>query len=62
MVAHISDQVLTIQGMAVPRLGLGTYELKGEACAYAVRHALNIGYRHIDITKSYDNNAYVLLD
>ncbi len=49
----------TIQGDDVPALGLGTYQLKGDTCREAVRHALNIGYRHIDTAEMYGNEAAV---
>ena len=52
-------QPITIQGMAMPKLGLGTFRLKGAECAQAVQRALSLGYRHIDTAEMYDNEAAV---
>jgi len=48
-----------IQGEAVPALGLGTWQLRGEACVHGVAHALAIGYRHLDTAQMYANEAEV---
>ena len=48
-----------IQGVAVPALGLGTWDLRGEACTEAVEHALSLGYRHLDTAQGYDNEEFV---
>ena len=45
--------------MRMPKLGLGTYRLKGEECASAVEGALGLGYRHIDTAEMYDNEEAV---
>jgi 2,5-diketo-D-gluconate reductase B len=50
---------LTIQGIEVPKLGLGTWQLTGRACAEAVRDALELGYRHVDTARAYGNEAQV---
>ena len=49
----------TIQGEDVPALGLGTWRLNGAACREGVRHALDLGYRHIDTAQTYENEAEV---
>lgn len=49
----------TIQGVAVPALGFGTWELSGTDCVGAVEHALALGYRHLDTAQGYDNEAFV---
>ncbi len=43
----------------VPALGLGTWQMTGAACREAVRHALALGYRHLDTAQMYDNEADV---
>ena len=48
-----------IQGVAVPALGLGTWDLRGDGCTEAVEHALSLGYRHIDTAQGYDNEEFV---
>lgn len=52
-------QTLMMQGMAMPRLGLGTWPMKGAECQAAVESALSLGYRHIDTAASYGNEDAV---
>jgi 2,5-diketo-D-gluconate reductase B len=52
-------QRLTMQEMAMPRLGLGTWPMKGAECQAAVESALSLGYRHIDTAASYGNEDAV---
>ncbi len=47
----------TING--IPALGLGTYPLKGNDAYYAVRMAIDLGYRHIDTAQMYGNEIEV---
>jgi 2,5-diketo-D-gluconate reductase B len=46
-------------GMEVPALGLGTWKMRGHMCSEAVRHALSLGYRHVDTARAYDNEEAV---
>jgi 2,5-diketo-D-gluconate reductase B len=46
---------LQTQGISLPRLGLGTFRLQGDACRAAVESALGMGYRHIDTAEMYGN-------
>jgi 2,5-diketo-D-gluconate reductase B len=46
---------LQTQGISLPRLGLGTFRLQGDACRAAVESALALGYRHIDTAEMYGN-------
>jgi len=46
-------------GANIPLLGLGTWELRGRACARVVEQALRSGYRHIDTAEMYDNEREV---
>lgn len=50
---------ITAQGMSMPKLGLGTFRLKGADCAEAVQRALALGYRHVDTAEMYDNESAV---
>ena len=52
-------QYKTIQGVSVPEIGLGTYQLHGKKCEDAVRMALDIGYRHVDTAQMYQNEMEV---
>jgi 2,5-diketo-D-gluconate reductase B len=43
----------------MPKLGLGTYRMKGAECREAVERALSLGYRHLDTAEMYDNEEAV---
>lgn len=53
--AHIVEA----NGARIPAIGLGTFRLEGEACAQAVKTALEVGYRHIDTARMYGNEEAV---
>src|SRR5579859_101080 len=44
---------------ALPKLGLGTYQMHGPECQAAVETALTLGYRHVDTGQMYGNEAAV---
>jgi 2,5-diketo-D-gluconate reductase B len=46
-------------GARIPRLGLGTWQLEGEACVRAVEEALALGFRHLDTAQMYENEEEV---
>jgi 2,5-diketo-D-gluconate reductase B len=46
-------------GAKIPLLGLGTWELRGRACARIVEQALRLGYRHLDTAQLYENEREV---
>ena len=50
---------LQTQGIRLPRLGLGTFRLQGDACRTAVESALGLGYRHIDTAEMYGNEEAI---
>jgi 2,5-diketo-D-gluconate reductase B len=50
---------LTIQGTQIPKLGFGTWQITGDACADAVCDALELGYRHVDTARAYGNESEV---
>lgn len=54
-----SMRALEIQGTTVPKLGFGTWQIEGPDAEEAVRDALEIGYRHIDTARAYDNEQEV---
>ena len=43
----------------IPKIGFGTYNLKGLLAVTAVKKALNLGLRHIDTAPIYNNEAEV---
>jgi 2,5-diketo-D-gluconate reductase B len=46
---------LQTQGISLPKLGLGTFRMQGDACRAAVESALGLGYRHLDTAEMYAN-------
>lgn len=46
-------------GGAMPLLGFGTWQIRGDAAYEAVRDALEAGYRHLDTATMYGNEAEV---
>lgn len=49
----------TFKGQRLPALGFGTWHLRGEHAVRTIRHALEVGYRHIDTATRYENEAEV---
>jgi 2,5-diketo-D-gluconate reductase B len=52
-------QFVEANGAKIPAIGLGTWELRGRACARLVEQALKLGYRHIDTAQIYENEREV---
>jgi 2,5-diketo-D-gluconate reductase A len=46
-------------GVEIPQLGFGVYQVKPEETAEAVQAALEVGYRHIDTAEMYGNEKGV---
>jgi diketogulonate reductase-like aldo/keto reductase len=46
-------------GVKIPKLGLGTWEISNDNVAQAVKNATEIGYRHIDTAQGYGNESGV---
>jgi hypothetical protein len=57
--ANATAPAVEAQGTRIPLVGLGTWELRGRACARVVEQALRLGYRHIDTAEMYDNEREV---
>lgn len=51
--------ILTTPRLAIPRLGLGTWPMKGAEAERAVAGAIGLGYRHIDTAAMYANEEAV---
>src|SRR5262245_52451760 len=47
------------EGVRMPLLGFGTWQLTGRTAQQAVEWALELGYRHIDTATMYRNEALV---
>ena len=52
-------EYLQTQGISLPRLGLGTFRMPGDACRAAVESALELGYRHLDTAEMYGNEEAI---
>jgi len=49
----------SFQSVQVPALGFGTFQLEGDECCNAVTEALDMGYRHVDTARMYQNETEV---
>ncbi|GLK73138.1 aldo/keto reductase [Ancylobacter dichloromethanicus] len=52
-------ETITTRGVAIPRLGFGTFRMPGADAQPVVESALALGYRHIDTAAMYENEAAV---
>jgi 2,5-diketo-D-gluconate reductase B len=50
---------VTVNGVEVPSIGLGTWRMDGQECYDAVSTALEAGYRHVDTAAAYGNERQV---
>ncbi len=55
----LHSKITLNNGVEMPMLGLGVYQIHGEACLNAVTWALKAGYRHIDTATLYGNEREV---
>ena len=56
----ILEETYTLaNGVAIPKLGLGTWMIGDDEVVQAVREAVAIGYRHIDTAQAYANERGV---
>ena len=53
------ESVRLSDGVAIPLIGFGTWQLDGDDAYNGVRAALDIGYRHIDTATAYANEDRV---
>lgn len=49
----------TIFDEQIPKIGLGTWQMRGESCRRSVLSALKMGYRHFDTAEYYRNEEAV---
>ena len=57
--SEMKAPILAVNDAALPALGFGTSQLRGDACVRSVAEALAAGYRHIDTAVMYGNEAEV---
>jgi diketogulonate reductase-like aldo/keto reductase len=55
----LNENITLANGVAIPKLGLGTWMIEDRRAADAVRAAVGIGYRHIDTAQAYANERGV---
>ena len=53
------DYVTLNNGIQIPKLGFGVFQISKEDCERCVLDAIEIGYRHIDTAQSYFNEEEV---
>lgn len=53
------EHVVLNNGVQMPKLGYGVYQVSKEACTQCVLDAIEVGYRLIDTAQSYFNEAEV---
>ncbi|TLD95196.1 aldo/keto reductase [Helicobacter jaachi] len=55
-----SNHAITLNnGLSMPLVGLGTYDLRDSACVQAMQDALSVGYRLFDTAQMYANESEV---
>ncbi len=55
----LASQITLNNGVTIPNLGLGVFQVPNDAAHRIVLQALNIGYRHIDTAAYYQNEEGV---
>ena len=51
-------ETITMKGVAMSRLGFGTFRMPGAAAQSVVASALALGYRHIDTAAMHENDRH----
>lgn len=54
-----TDKYVLRNGVEIPIIGFGTYMMKEDVVANAVKEAIAAGFRHIDCASAYGNEDYV---
>ena len=57
--AMIHNVLKLNNGIEIPQLGLGTWFIRDDIVADAIKEAVNIGYRHFDTAQAYGNERGV---
>lgn len=55
----LNEKYTLSNGVSIPKLGLGTWEISNANVAQAIKDATEIGYRHIDTAQGYGNEEGV---
>ena len=55
----MSSQFIDKKNIHIPKIGLGTYKMTGKEGQDAIQNAIEVGYRHIDTARMYENETEV---
>lgn len=55
----LTETATLSNGVAIPKLGFGTWMIPNDDVGRAVREAIGVGYRHIDTAQAYENERGV---
>jgi len=53
------SQNISKNGLSMPYIGIGTWDLSKDLCSSIISEAIEIGYRHIDTAAMYENEVEV---
>lgn len=59
MITHLQDKITLNNGLQMPGMGLGVFQVENDATAEMVKNAIEVGYRSIDTAAIYGNEAGV---
>ena len=59
MINHLQDTITLNNGLQLPGMGLGVFQVENDATAEIVKNAIEVGYRSIDTAAIYGNEAGV---
>ncbi|MEG0359589.1 MAG: aldo/keto reductase [Anaerorhabdus sp.] len=59
MIKHLQDTIQLNNGINMPGIGLGVFQVENDATAEIVKNAIEVGYRSIDTAAIYGNEAGV---
>jgi len=59
MIQHLQDTITLNNGLQMPGMGLGVFQVENDATADMVKNAIEVGYRSIDTAAIYGNEAGV---
>lgn len=55
----LSENFKLNNGIAIPKIAFGTWQISNDSVTDAVKTALSVGYRHIDTAAAYENESGV---
>ncbi|MFJ6209123.1 aldo/keto reductase [Lysinibacillus sp. NPDC092081] len=59
MINHLQDTITLNNGLQMPGMGLGVFQVENDATAEMVKNAIEVGYRSIDTAAIYGNETGV---